>query len=256
LREEIEKVNDSKSPAGCSIEMNNKNGKVVARFNTNEGSTKEAGRVVDKKGGSFSNWGGDKSTVTLCAHDRTLSASAASYYSPYKLKQSMVQRTQMSTTCSFGMYADLARRKQTKSSCAAILTARTLKRYRQASDAIKKAKFYKRAGQDAKAAKVIDYVEKIRAKYMLIDIIANHWCPDNWNEALKTTKDTCLIPRVPDESKEDEETMERLFKSGGRQDKIAFEDDFCKGVSDETLASRLPEKWDDAPADFFKAANI
>lgn len=59
--------------------------------------------------------------LRYCYDDYSLSESAASYYSPYKLKQSMVGRPEMSTSCSFGMMAHLDRVGLTDSPCAGIL---------------------------------------------------------------------------------------------------------------------------------------
>jgi len=238
---EVETTSSNEYPAGCSIVVNNKKkvgikGHFQVLLNTNSNSTAEAGLVVDK--GGMTSWESEVTTKVLCEQDRTLSASAASFYSPYKLKETMAvsDMAKMSTTCSFGMYAHLARTGETQSSCANILTFKTDRKYTSAEDAVKKG--------------ALEYVQKMKEKYVLMDIIANDWCPGVWKEALES-KDTCLVPRVTNESAEDAQTLEKLFKDP-REPKIAFKDDFCQGVSDEILATRL-EGMPDAPPDFFAA---
>ena len=54
----------------------------------------------------------------------SLNEAAASYYSPYKLKQNMRDRLHMSTSCSFGMMANLSRLELTDSPSAEILSFR------------------------------------------------------------------------------------------------------------------------------------
>lgn len=250
-------VSSNRYPAGCSVETNNlkkrnQRGRITVRFNTNANSPKEAGRYTEDGKSRFFR-GKDVSTIQLCVHDRSLSPAAAAYYSPYKLKQSMVHRTKMSTTCSFGMYAHLARQQETKSSCANILTQRTSRKYYSAQDALDKAARLQRRGQKREADDIRDYVETVRQKYVLMDVIANDWCPGVWNEALASSQ-TCSVERIQEASAEDDATLQNLFDHP-RDPKIAFEDDFCKNVRDESLADRL-KGVPEAPPDFFRNAKI
>jgi len=228
---------DEEHPAGCSIVIKNKK-KAIVFLNTDSNSTAPAGIRLNwsPEGGNR-----DKDTRVLCEHDRALSDSAATFYSPYKLKKSMAasDMAKMSTTCSFGKYADLANAGKTQSSCANILTFRTDPKYHSAEDALK-------AGEK-------EYVKKVKAKYVLMSIIANDWCPSVWKEALLSPQ-VCLVPRVMDEAAEEDKTLMKLFEHP-RADKIAFVDDFCEGVKDETLASML-DKEPDAPPDFFADAKV
>jgi len=193
----VKMVDSTEYPAGCSIENDKTNRKVTVIMNANQNSTAQAGHFVESQGAShFSRWGKDQYLYQLCEQDRSLSESAAAYFSPYKLKQSMVERAQMSTSCSFGMYAYLYKLKETSSSCAQILTYQGSKRFHSAQDALDQAKKAKMSGKGALAEEIEGYVEEQRQKFVLIDTIANSWCPGIWNEALARPSGTCSVPRV------------------------------------------------------------
>lgn len=192
--------NSPKYPAGCSIEVDKTKGTKRVIMNTNEKSKANAGHFVSQDDGSkkrsISHWGQNKYVYQLCEQDRTLSESAAAYFSPYKLKQSMVERSQMSTSCSFGMYAYLHYLKETSSSCAQILTYKASKKFHSAQDALDQAKKLEGQGKSKLADEIRQYVEEQRQKFVLIDTVTNHWCPDIWNEALASPGGTCSVPRV------------------------------------------------------------
>mmetsp|Transcript_4440 Transcript_4440/g.9635 ORF Transcript_4440/g.9635 Transcript_4440/m.9635 type:complete len:483 (-) Transcript_4440:100-1548(-) len=135
-------------------------------------------------------------TIQICEMDRTLEESGAAYYSPYKLKQSMLGRESHSTSCSFGMYAFLAKLRLTDSHCAKILTYKTSSHFHSAQDALDFADMLESKGLSPQADKVRAYVETIRQKYVLIDTVANHWCPDIWTAAMGSDQGTCAVPRV------------------------------------------------------------
>mmetsp|Transcript_65677 Transcript_65677/g.156979 ORF Transcript_65677/g.156979 Transcript_65677/m.156979 type:complete len:485 (-) Transcript_65677:117-1571(-) len=135
-------------------------------------------------------------TLQICEMDRSLEEAGAAYYSPYKLKQSMLGRESHSTSCSFGMYAFLAKLRLTDSHCAKILTYQTSAHFRSAQDALNLAVTLDRKGMTAQAAKVREYVETVRQKYVLMDTVANHWCPDIWTAAMDTEEGTCAVPRI------------------------------------------------------------
>jgi len=191
-----QKIQSNQAPAGCVIEVDNKKrGKhAKAYLNVLENSTATAGpRRVFKGRSTIADR--DTSVQVLCEMDRSLSQAAATYYSPYKLKQSMVSRPQMSTSCSFGMYAYLAKLKETKSSCAKLLTAQTSGRFYSAQDALDQAAAAEKAGKTELASEMRAYVEDVRAKFVLIDTIANKWCPGVWEAAQQTPQGTCDVPR-------------------------------------------------------------
>eukprot|EP00403_Amphidinium_massartii_P015134 CAMPEP_0178434080 /NCGR_PEP_ID=MMETSP0689_2-20121128/33239_1 /TAXON_ID=160604 /ORGANISM="Amphidinium massartii, Strain CS-259" /LENGTH=387 /DNA_ID=CAMNT_0020056133 /DNA_START=44 /DNA_END=1203 /DNA_ORIENTATION=- len=135
-------------------------------------------------------------TIQICEMDRTLEESGAAYYSPYKLKGSMLGREAHSTSCSFGMYAFLAKLRLTNSHCAKILTYKTSGHFHSAQDALDFAAMLESKGMAAQAEKVRTYVETIRQKYVLMDTVANHWCPDIWTAAMASDAGTCAVPRV------------------------------------------------------------
>jgi len=193
----IKTISTDEIPAGCTVIKDESLGRVTVYINANQNSTAKAGHFVSSEGAShFSRWGKNSYVYQLCEQDRSLSESAAAYFSPYKLKQSMVERAQMSTSCSFGMYAYLYKLKETSSSCAQILTYQGSRRFQSAQDALAKAKNAERLGSTQLAREIRAYVEEQRQKYVLIDTIANKWCPGIWNEALAKPTGTCSVPRV------------------------------------------------------------
>jgi len=241
----VKEPSSKEKPAGCSIVIMNKR-KATVFLNTDSNSTAQAGTSHKQQTKDGKVMVTDKNTMVLCEHDRTLSESAATFYSPYKMKKSMAisEMEKMSTACSFGMVAHLARTKQTESSCANILTFRTDAQYYSAEDALKK-------GNE-------EYVKKVKAKNVLMSVIANDWCPSVWKEALASPQ-ACLVPRVMDEAAEDAETLKKLGKHP-RMDKIAFVDDFCeeglKDLSWDEPLSRLLNKTGLQPPDFFGGAGV
>eukprot|EP00971_Amphidinium_carterae_P194025 3849805-Amphidinium_carterae.1 len=150
----------------------------------------------DAKAGVAYTHEGRVQTLQICEMDRTLEESGAAYYSPYKLKQSMQGREAHSTSCSFGMYAFLAKLRLTDSHCAKILTYKTSSHFHSAQDALDFASMLDSRGMSAQADKVRQYVETVRQKYVLIDTVANHWCPDIWTTAMTDDAGTCAVPRV------------------------------------------------------------
>eukprot|EP00929_Paragymnodinium_shiwhaense_P008046 TRINITY_DN111970_c0_g1_i1.p1 TRINITY_DN111970_c0_g1~~TRINITY_DN111970_c0_g1_i1.p1 ORF type:complete len:509 (+),score=98.19 TRINITY_DN111970_c0_g1_i1:74-1528(+) len=132
----------------------------------------------------------------LCEMDRSLSESASVYFSPYKLETSMVGRESQSTSCSFGMYAFLAKLRETMSPCAKILTYKINKQLTNVRDALDLAARFEGKGEEDAAAKLRQYVETIRQKYVLINVITNQWCPDIWKAALVDPGATCKAERV------------------------------------------------------------
>merc|ERR1719502_2379391 len=146
-------------PAGYSIVIDNNKGSTTAYMNDNQGSSAQAGHHTPASAGdTFSQRKIDLNVEVLCEHDRSLSEASATYYSPYKLKPSMVARPALSTSCSFGMYAYLAKLRQTKSSCAKILTYQTSSKFYSAEDALAKARDAEHAGKTDMAAEIRAYV--------------------------------------------------------------------------------------------------
>lgn len=143
----------------------------------------------DAKGSASSN------RAMFCMQDRSLDEGQAAYYSPYKLKTS-IPNAAMSTACSFGMYAFLARLRETQSPCAKILTYKRSSSYGSHTEVLAEIEEYRRNGNKEDALDLEQYLETVRAKYVLIDTIANDWCPSIWQEAVAAGSDgTCTVSR-------------------------------------------------------------
>lgn len=206
----VKKVTETSShklPTGCVIIHNKDTGSKHAYMNTletNVAAGMSYDNILEMKSEDKSKWEKlagrvPKQVMQLCQMDRSLSESAAAYYSPYKLKPSMEGRESHSTSCSFGMMAFLARLRETRSPCARIIGYRTNSRFRNAAEALEAAsKLEKTQGEQAEAAAkaIRQYVETIRHKYVLLSTIANHWCPGIWTAAKETIGATCAAPRV------------------------------------------------------------
>uniref|UniRef100_A0A7S2IN31 Uncharacterized protein n=1 Tax=Alexandrium andersonii TaxID=327968 RepID=A0A7S2IN31_9DINO len=189
---DIKEIKSDSLPTGCVIVETRSTGKVVAYMNLLE-SQAVAGSQYEGKSRT------PKRIMQLCVMDRSLSESAAAYYSPYKLKPSMEGREGHSTSCSFGMMGFLSRMGKTDSPCAKIITTKTDSRFHSAAHALQiAAQLEARGGAKfaAGAAKIRKYVEAVRQKFVLLDTIANHWCPDIWVAAKATEGATCDAPRV------------------------------------------------------------
>jgi len=208
-------VSSQSLPTGCVIVHNQDTGKKEAYLNIVETDV-EAG--MQYAGSSRV----PKQVMQLCSMDRSLSESAASYYSPYKLKPSMEGREAHSTSCSFGMMAFLAKLRETMSPCAKIITYQTDSRFHSAAHALQVAAALEKRGAQGEraAAHIRQYVETVRQKYVLIDTIANHWCPGVWTAAKAKPGATCDVPRVAawtEEGAKLAEAQEAAEKaSGGR----------------------------------------
>jgi len=188
---DVEETSSSSLPTGCVVIHNKASHKKKAYMNIIE-SDAEAG--MSYSGTSRV----PKQVMQLCEMDRSLSEAAASYYSPYKLKPSMEGREAHSTSCSFGMMAFLARLRETMSPCAKIITYRVDPRFSSAAHALAFASRVESKGERGAliAKKIRQYVETIRQKYVLLDTIANQWCPGVWTAAKATPGATCDAPRV------------------------------------------------------------
>jgi len=101
----------------------------------------------------------------FCEVDHALEEASAYYYSPYQLKQSMRERPQVSTTCSFGMMAHLHNLGLTASPCSEILAYRPSMQFFSAADPLKAAA----TAPAAKAAVIRAQVEAFRHKFVLIE---------------------------------------------------------------------------------------
>jgi len=209
VRNESLTIDNAEYPSGCVLVVDRVKGTTELFMNTAD-TDATAG---SKKSGSIgmSRWEVDKDVSVLCEHDRSLSETGATYYSPYKLKPSMIDRPEMSTSCSFGMMAVLAKLQETKSSCAKILTYKTSGRFKNAQEALDAASQLDEEG----AAKIREYVEQVRQKYVLIDTIANRWCPGVWKDAI-TSGGTCSVSReLPLAAPKKSVTSKEKKKSGG-----------------------------------------
>jgi len=192
-------------PSGCFVEKSA--GKTTAymnarKTNASAGTSYGEGRMPQK-------------VVQLCAMNRSLSEGAAAYYSPYKLKPSMEGREAASTSCSFGMMAYLSQLRETMSPCAKILTYRPDPRFPSASDALEAAERLETQGEAGAAAAVRRHAETVRQKGVLVDTIANRWCPDTWTEAKATAGASCKAPRVMAWTEEGKRLAELRAEQGG-----------------------------------------
>lgn len=176
-------INDAALPQGCV--------KHKGKFYMNEATSNAiAGTQAESKSNTLNVM---TYTSQLCEMDRSLTESAAFYYSPYKLKEGMPPAR--STSCSFGMMAYLSKLGETKSSCATILTYKAHPDFPSAQTAIERADALAKSGKTEAAKAVQAYVESIRQKSVLIDTISNHWCPDTWTKAQKSGN-TCDVQRL------------------------------------------------------------
>jgi len=186
---ELNEVSYTTLPTGCVV-VRYASGNAKAFMNILETNSTAGMRYYDNSA--------PKEIMQLCMMDRSLSEAAAAYYSPYKLKPSMEGREAHSTSCSFGMMAFLARLRETMSPCARIITYRTDPRFYSAAHALQVAADMEKRGKNgpAAAAKIRQYVETVRQKYVLLDTISNHWCPGVWTAAKGVDGATCSAPRV------------------------------------------------------------
>mmetsp|Transcript_78325 Transcript_78325/g.243945 ORF Transcript_78325/g.243945 Transcript_78325/m.243945 type:complete len:451 (+) Transcript_78325:60-1412(+) len=203
-KDELKVVSKSTLPSGCSVEKHA--GKTVAYMNKQQ--TDATAGTSYGKGGLL------QKVMQLCTMDRSLSEGAAAYYSPYKLKPSMEGREAASTSCSFGMMAYLSQLRETMSPCAKILTYRPDSRFHSADHALQVAQQLEKADKADGAAKVRQYVETMRQKYVLMDTIANHWCPDTWTTAKATEGASCDALRVMAWTEEGKKLKEFKAKQG------------------------------------------
>uniref|UniRef100_A0A7S4R6B4 Uncharacterized protein n=1 Tax=Alexandrium monilatum TaxID=311494 RepID=A0A7S4R6B4_9DINO len=202
---ELQEVRKSTLPSGCSVETFAGKTKVYL----NQLNTDVTGGITYEGKERL-----PKTVAQLCAMDRSLSEAAAAYYSPYKLKPSMEGREAASTSCSFGMMAYLSQLRETMSPCAKILTYRPDSRFHSADHALQVAQQLEKADKADGAAKVRQYVETMRQKYVLMDTIANHWCPDTWTTAKATEGASCDALRVMAWTEEGKKLKEFKAKQG------------------------------------------
>uniref|UniRef100_A0A7S1WM78 Uncharacterized protein n=1 Tax=Alexandrium catenella TaxID=2925 RepID=A0A7S1WM78_ALECA len=152
---------------------------------------------------------GKVKTEILCEMDRSLTESGSVYYSPYKLKPSMLGDEGRSTSCSYGMYAFLAKLRETKSPCAKILAYQTHQKFKSAQEALDMAAKLEGDGNTNGAEKLRQYVESVRQKYVLVDAVANSWCPGIWTASMaEKSRGTCSTPRLPKWTKESQKMTE------------------------------------------------
>jgi len=187
----IATIDNAEYPSGCVLVVDKVKGTTELFVNQADTDATAGSKKSGSRPGTMSRWEVEKDVSVLCEHDRSLSETGATYYSPYKLKPSMTERPEMSTSCSFGMMAFLAKLQETKSSCAKILTYQTSGKFKNAQEALDAASQLDEEG----AAKIREYVEQVRQKYVLIDTIANRWCPSVWKDAMGTAGGTCSVSR-------------------------------------------------------------
>ena len=264
----VKKVEDSTLPSGCSIR--NGRGYLNALRTNVEADVSYESSNPDKP------WARTTKTeiIQYCQVDYSLNEAAASYYSPYKLKQNMRDRPQMSTSCSFGMMANLSRLELTDSPCAEILSFRPhyTAAYPQAADALQAAERMEAAGKQEDADAIRTEVEQVRSKFILIQLITNDWCPAIWREAMEQDA-TCSAPRFPSWAANDfvhemgigeedlaeraeylvrgisGDTKQALMQS--RTPKMGLPEGFCNHVSDMELDDVLDQVSSSFPPDFF-----
>jgi len=277
---EVKRIEEAKAgqyPQGCVIKTFNS--EVKAYYNK-WSSTAEAG-LSYRKTNPDSRYSDTVRTQTsqLCELDVALDKASAYYYSPYKLKQSMMNKyAKMNTACSFGMMADLFNKQKTQSPCAEILAWRPnfdKKTFKSAADLMKAANENKGT---AYADGLLEQVGKIRQKFVLISVLTNHWCPNTWKAAIgipdsgPIPSTSCRAAREPawvsnhhspddeGEAERVEIVLEKKEKKASilvqRKDKMSLTEATCQAITgdeDESLESLLA-KAPPSPPDFFAAA--
>lgn len=239
----FEVVSNPKYPPGCvKMIFGHKTKTLVLKYNTAQSSVEPDVRYKDN--------GKVRRSAVYCEQDRSLSQSGAAYYSPYKMKPSMVAggMEAMSTSCSFGRMGELARAGQTNSVC----------------------------GQ------IIAQPDTVRQKMILLDTIANKWCPDVWTNSMDAGN-VCDVPRVmswthewdaakngevvADLGEEDanaanlkgpKKTAEDAsypMDANSRPIKSALTETSCEAFDDEDLKTIL-EASPESPPDFFRDATV
>ena len=183
----------------------------------------------------------------------------------------------MSTSCSFGMMANLSRLELTNSPCAEILAFRPqlAKRYHGAADALQAADKMQQLGKEEEADEIRTEVEKIRNKFVLIELITTDWCPGVWTEAMEQGT-TCSAKRFSSTDFGAEEFFigednwaeraEYLVRGIGGETKLALMEsrtpkmglgeDTCDRISDVELDDVLDKVSSPVPPDFFKGATV
>lgn len=156
---QIKDISDVSYPPGC-FTIDGKGAYMnAARLKESPLAKENPAKVVSASSDKLKTW---------CVMDRSLSSTAANYYSPYKMKSNGEDATafgfqpKMSTSCSIGMMADLAHQGLTESACASILA--------------------RRKGTEK------EWFERSK----LIQIITNDWCPNVWTNAGETM---CMVDR-------------------------------------------------------------
>ena len=272
--QKVKVVNSTTLPTGCSIKTQRTSKAYLNKLETKveAGSTYSQGQ----------HWSQTNKTeiAQYCEVDHSLSEAAASYYSPYKLKQSMKERPEKSASCSFGMMANLSRLELTASPCAEILSFQPqhTTSYGGAAAALKAAEKLQAEGKEQEADDIRTEVQNIRNKFVLIQLITTDWCPSIWKEAMSDFGfgSTCSAPRFPSWAANDfdhdfgigdwaaraeylvrgigGETKEALMES--RTPKMGLAEGTCEGISDVVLDDVLDDVSDSTPPDFFAKATV
>jgi hypothetical protein len=200
--------------AGC-YHFEASSGSSGIRFNTAQTSTGAGTEYLSRGKDAWSQT--TKVTFSaVCDEIKRLLEDEAAYFSPYKMKEQMLEnRAQYNTACSPGKMADLFRDRKSSSPCAEVLSFKAEAKYRQAQDAID-------AGD-------MEYAQKLMEDNVLFDVITNRWCPDIWRSA-----QTCSISR------------------SGKQDKMALTENACAAIDDELLADLTGGMDAAKPPDFYR----
>lgn len=190
-------------------------------------------------------------TIQLCEQDRALDEAQAVYYSPYKVKSTMLFRTQMSTSCSFGMMAELHRSLPgLNSPCARAIAYRWPQEFKnlQAAEVLASARQHLMSSDYDKAQKALDHVKAVRRKFVLIEKITKQWCPGIWN----SQQSLCKVPRV---SKWTASFRDPEYTFQTRDPKLALTEETCDALTDENLEKVLGEMPIDPP-DWWAGATV
>ncbi|CAE7705955.1 unnamed protein product [Symbiodinium microadriaticum] len=247
--QKVKVVNSTTLPTGCSIKTQRTSKAYLNKLETKV----EAGLTYeDTKHWSQTN---KKEIAQYCEVDHSLSEAAASYYSPYKLKQSMKERPEKSASCSFGMMANLSKLELTASPCAEILsfTPQHTTSYGGAAAALKAADKLQAEGKEEEADDIRTEVQNIRNKFVLIQLITTDcWAQNDFDHDFGigefAARAEYLVRGIGGETKE------ALMES--RTPKMGLAEGTCEGISDVVLDDILDDVSDETPPDFFAKATV
>mmetsp|Transcript_16756 Transcript_16756/g.37798 ORF Transcript_16756/g.37798 Transcript_16756/m.37798 type:complete len:368 (+) Transcript_16756:40-1143(+) len=222
----VDSDSQSQYPTGCL--------KITANTRTTVVFNEATTTVTTSTGNMNHVTGRTEKVQQLCVPSVAMDESSSFYYSPYKLKQNMLDRPQMSAACSFGQAPSLHRR--TSSQCAQILAFRSKlpqKGYKNAQEALT---------QNGSNPEIKADVLSLEKKNKLLQR-SQQWCTDVWNFAT-TGQNHCEADRAPSWARSDTAPKQ------GRDFKYALTEATCENIPDELFEDTVT--LGEAPTDPFE----